>query len=67
MASKTRSIFEVVSDIQKPLAAPGGIDAGGKCAREAIRACPTTLSTLALVMLIVGGLPRPLDTGLSLT
>jgi cytochrome c oxidase assembly protein subunit 15 len=67
MASKTRSIFEDVSDIQKPLAAPGGIDAGGKGAREAIRVWLMMLFTLVVVMIIVGGLTRLTDSGLSIT
>jgi cytochrome c oxidase assembly protein subunit 15 len=67
MASKTRSIFEDVSDIQKPLAAPGGIDAGGKGARGAIRVWLMMLFTLVVVMIIVGGLTRLTDSGLSIT
>ncbi|MFB1025875.1 MAG: COX15/CtaA family protein, partial [Octadecabacter sp.] len=67
MASKTRSIFEDVSDIQKPVAAPGGIDAGGKGARGAIRVWLMMLFTLVVVMIIVGGLTRLTDSGLSIT
>jgi cytochrome c oxidase assembly protein subunit 15 len=67
MASKPRSIFEDVSDIQKPVAAPGGIDAGGKGARGAIRVWLMMLFALVVVMITVGGLTRLTDSGLAIT
>lgn len=67
MASKPRSIFEDVSDIQKPVAAPGGIDAKGKGARGAIRIWLMALFALVVVMITVGGLTRLTDSGLSIT
>ena len=67
MATKPRSIFEDVSDVQKPVAAPGGIDAGGKGARGAIRIWLMALFALVVVMITVGGLTRLTDSGLSIT
>lgn len=67
MATKPRSIFEDVSDVQKPLAAPGGIDGRGKGARRAIRAWLMVLFALLVVMITVGGLTRLTDSGLSIT
>lgn len=67
MANKPRSIFEDVSEVQKPVAAPGGIDAGGKGARGAIRIWLMGLFALLVVMIIVGGLTRLTDSGLSIT
>ncbi|MCF2870758.1 COX15/CtaA family protein [Octadecabacter sp. G9-8] len=67
MASKPRSIFEEVSDVQKPVAAPGGIDAKGKGARGAIRVWLMGLFALVVVMITVGGLTRLTDSGLSIT
>lgn len=67
MATKPRSIFEDVNDVQKPVAAPGGIDAGGKGARGAIRMWLMVLFALVVVMITVGGLTRLTDSGLSIT
>jgi cytochrome c oxidase assembly protein subunit 15 len=67
MATKPRSIFEDVNDVQKPVAAPGGIDAGGKGARGAIRVWLMVLFALVVVMITVGGLTRLTDSGLSIT
>ena len=67
MASKPRSIFEDVSDVAKPIAAPGGIDAGGKGARAAIRVWLMALFALVVVLICVGGLTRLTDSGLSIT
>ncbi|MCW1950838.1 MAG: COX15/CtaA family protein [Octadecabacter sp.] len=67
MAVKRRNIFEDVSDVQKPVAAPGGIDAGGKGARGAIRIWLMVLFALVVVMITVGGLTRLTDSGLSIT
>lgn len=67
MATKPRSIFEDVSGVQKPVAAPGGIDAGGKGARGTIRVWLIMLFALVVVMITVGGLTRLTDSGLSIT
>jgi cytochrome c oxidase assembly protein subunit 15 len=68
MATNTpRNIFEDVSDVQKPIAAPGGIDAKGHGARGAIRVWLMMLFALVVVMITVGGLTRLTDSGLSIT
>ncbi|MEN8918739.1 MAG: heme A synthase [Octadecabacter sp.] len=67
MAVKRRNIFEDVGDVQKPVAAPGGIDAGAKGARGAIRIWLMVLFALVVVMITVGGLTRLTDSGLSIT
>lgn len=68
MATKTpRNIFEDVSDVQKPIAAPGGIDAKRHGARGAIRVWLMMLFALVVVMITVGGLTRLTDSGLSIT
>jgi cytochrome c oxidase assembly protein subunit 15 len=68
MATNTpRNIFEDVSDVQKPTAAPGGIDAKGHGARGAIRVWLMMLFALVVVMITVGGLTRLTDSGLSIT
>jgi len=67
MAQKSRSIFEEVGDVQKPMAAPGGIDAKGRGARGAIRVWLMILFALVVLMIAVGGLTRLTDSGLSIT
>ena len=67
MATKARNIFEHVSDIQKPLAAPGGIDARAKGARGPIRVWLMMLFALVVAIITVGGLTRLTDSGLSIT
>ena len=68
MATNTpRNIFEDVSDVQKPVVAPGGIDAKGHGARGAIRVWLMMLFALVVVMITVGGLTRLTDSGLSIT
>jgi cytochrome c oxidase assembly protein subunit 15 len=66
MATK-RSIFEDVGDTPKQTAAPGGIDRAGKGARGLIRGWLMVLFSLVLVMIVVGGLTRLTDSGLSIT
>jgi cytochrome c oxidase assembly protein subunit 15 len=66
MATK-RSIFEDVGDTPKLTAAPGGIDGAGKGARGLIRGWLMVLFGLVLVMIVVGGLTRLTDSGLSIT
>ena len=66
MASK-RSIFEDVGDTPKQVAAPGGIDRPGQGARGLIRGWLMALFALIVVMIVVGGLTRLTDSGLSIT
>ena len=66
MATK-RSIFEDVGDTPKQVAAPGGIDRAGKGARGLIRGWLMALFALVVVMIVVGGLTRLTDSGLSIT
>jgi cytochrome c oxidase assembly protein subunit 15 len=68
MAGK-RSIFEEVGAGQAAPAAPvgGGIDARPKGARGAIRLWLVALFLLVVVMIVVGGLTRLTDSGLSIT
>lgn len=66
MATK-RSIFEEVGDRPKQTAAPGVIDGGGQGARSAIRVWLMALFALVVVMIVVGGLTRLTDSGLSIT
>lgn len=67
MATRPRSIFEEVDSVQKPLATPGGVDAGARGARGAIRVWLMGLFALVVVMITVGGLTRLTDSGLSIT
>ncbi|WP_341366120.1 heme A synthase [Yoonia sp. BS5-3] len=62
-----RSIFEEVGDTPKQTAAPGVIDRGGQGARGAIRVWLMALFALVVVMIVVGGLTRLTDSGLSIT
>lgn len=66
MATK-RSIFEDVGDTPKQEASPGGIDRAGQGARGAIRVWLMALFALVVVMIVVGGLTRLTDSGLSIT
>ena len=68
--SQKRSIFEEVSG-DKPEAVatttPGMIDRGRNGARGAIRAWLMMLFALVVAMIVVGGLTRLTDSGLSIT
>lgn len=68
MATK-RSIFEEVGAGQKAPVPPvgGGIDARPKGARAGIRLWLVALFLLVVVMIVVGGLTRLTDSGLSIT
>ncbi len=68
MSSK-RSIFEEVTDdsAAQPAAQPGMIDRGRKGARRGIRVWLMGLFALVVVMIVVGGLTRLTDSGLSIT
>lgn len=67
--SGKRSIFEDVgaADTAKPVAQPGLIDQGKGGARGAIRGWLIVLFALVVVMIVVGGLTRLTDSGLSIT
>lgn len=67
MANKTRSIFEDVGDVQKQVAQPGGIDRGGQGARGAVRVWLGLIFGLVGLMIIIGGMTRLTDSGLSIT
>lgn len=67
MADKKRSIFEDVGDAQKQAAAPGGIDRGGQGARGAVRVWLGLIFGLVGLMIIIGGMTRLTDSGLSIT
>lgn len=68
MATK-RNIFEEVGEGQKAPVAPvgGGIDARPKGARAGIRLWLVGLFLLVVAMIVVGGLTRLTDSGLSIT
>ncbi|WP_107496054.1 heme A synthase [Thalassobius sp. I31.1] len=67
--SQKRSIFEEVSGDQpaQTAAAPGMIDAKSRGARGAIRIWLGMLFALVAMMILVGGLTRLTDSGLSIT
>ncbi len=66
MAGK-RSIFEDVTTDQKAVPTSGGIDAGKRGARRGIRLWLMLIFGLVALMIIVGGLTRLTDSGLSIT
>jgi heme a synthase len=66
--SGKRSIFEDVSETSKPEAVqPGMIDRGRGGARKGIRVWLMMLFVLVMAMIVVGGLTRLTDSGLSIT
>lgn len=67
--SEKRSIFEEVSDADAPRPAtqPGMIDKDRGVARRAVRAWQIVLFILVVTMILVGGLTRLTDSGLSIT
>ena len=66
--SQKRSIFEEVgSAAPPPQTAPGAIDRGRSDARGAIRVWLLILFLLVYLMIVVGGLTRLTDSGLSIT
>ncbi len=67
MADKPRSIFEEVGTTEKQVAAPGAIDQANGGARGAIRAWLFAIFALVALMIVVGGLTRLTDSGLSIT
>ncbi len=67
MATK-RSIFEEVGSVVPPVAPQGGlIDGRGKGARRGIRIWLALIFLLVATMIVVGGLTRLTDSGLSIT
>lgn len=67
--SEKRTIFEEVgaNANQKPDATTGMIDGQGKGARKGIRAWLIVLFAMVMAMIVVGGLTRLTDSGLSIT
>jgi len=67
--SQKRNIFEEVADgaVQKPAPQPGLIDKGRSGARHGIRLWLVLLFLLVVAMIVVGGLTRLTDSGLSIT
>ena len=67
--SRKRSIFEEVDEGTKRAAAPAGgvIDGAKKGARRAIRIWLSALGVLVVLIIVVGGLTRLTDSGLSIT
>ncbi len=66
--AKNRSIFEEVETVEKPAAQPGAIDRAARGgARGAIRIWLMILFGLVVLMIVVGGLTRLTDSGLSIT
>ncbi len=63
----TRAIFEEVATAEKPAVTPGGIDGGRRDGRGAIRLWLFVLFALVAAMIVVGGLTRLTDSGLSIT
>ncbi|MDG1737357.1 MAG: COX15/CtaA family protein [Paracoccaceae bacterium] len=67
--SEKRNIFEEVGDNHnaKPAANPGLIDKGNSGARRGIRVWLMVLFAMVVAMIVVGGLTRLTDSGLSIT
>lgn len=67
--SEQRNIFEEVGDNHnvKPAAKPGLIDRGNSGARRGIRVWLMVLFAMVVAMIVVGGLTRLTDSGLSIT
>ena len=68
MAQTPRKLFEEVGDTPKQTAVQtGGIDRGKRGARGAIRIWLMMMFALVMAMIVVGGLTRLTDSGLSIT
>ncbi len=65
--SNKRSIFEEVSETQKPAATPGRVSEGRGRGRGFARIWLMILFALVVLMIAVGGLTRLTDSGLSIT
>ncbi|MBP1804350.1 heme A synthase [Rubellimicrobium aerolatum] len=67
MATKPRAIFEDVTTTERPVPVAGVIDRGRPDARRWVRLWLLALFGLVVVMIVVGGLTRLTDSGLSIT
>ncbi len=65
--SDKRSIFEEVTETQKPAATPGGVSANIGRGRGFARIWLMVLFAMVVAMILVGGLTRLTDSGLSIT
>tara|TARA_R110002073_G_scaffold35627_1_gene103925 strand:- start:5 stop:1147 length:1143 start_codon:yes stop_codon:yes gene_type:complete len=65
--SDKRSIFEEVGSTPKPAASPGALSRGQWRGRGFARGWLTVLFTLVVAMIVIGGLTRLTDSGLSIT
>ncbi len=65
--SGQRSIFEEVGEAQKPAATPGALSAGRGRGRGFARGWLMLLFVMVVAMIMVGGLTRLTDSGLSIT
>ncbi len=67
MATKPRSIFEEVTSDRRPTTVTGVIDRGRPDARRWVRLWLQVLFALVVAMIVIGGLTRLTDSGLSIT
>lgn len=67
MATKPRSIFEEVATDRRPATVTGAIDRGRPDARRWVRLWLLALFVLVVAMIVIGGLTRLTDSGLSIT
>jgi cytochrome c oxidase assembly protein subunit 15 len=67
MATKPRSIFEEVGSQQRPATVTGAIDRGRSDGRRWVRLWLQVLFALVVAMIVIGGLTRLTDSGLSIT
>jgi cytochrome c oxidase assembly protein subunit 15 len=65
--AKNRSIFEDVTEAERPAAVPGGVSRDRGRARARVRVWLMMLFSLVVLMVAVGGLTRLTDSGLSIT
>lgn len=63
----SRSIFEDVTDAQKPAATPGGVSRDKGRGRGRVRIFVMILFVMVVVQIAIGGLTRLTDSGLSIT
>ena len=64
---KSRNVFADVTTEAKPVVAPGQIDKGRGAGRAAIRLWLLAIAALVVLTIVVGGLTRLTDSGLSIT
>ena len=65
--SKSRNIFEDVSQTAKPAATPGGVSRDRGQGRRWTRAFVMVLFAMVAIMIAIGGMTRLTDSGLSIT